>query len=336
MIRHSSSGDRPIAYNGFRWNPVGEWTECEKWDSSATCGHGLHGQAPEAGGYYGGFGYANAELIETDGDRVVVDGNKIKVKRARRVAVNDLSDMPKVWNSALCFHRCMITHLPEDLLEVETMLEIGDCPDLQELPKRLRTGRIKLEDCQKLVLDASIKIEAQRLDLAYCNSAKVLDVENIDSVTIYNCHGLERIESPTRTELDNLRIGCAASLKEISANIFSLKEVIIDSCPNLDMGNIEELRVGPRLELYGCLNLKQLPKRIVGEGTQSIMFNQLTSLEGLPDVIDCPEALLSFGSGAQDPASLKKPSLVRAKRLVCAKELEPLFENAEADEVDFQ
>ncbi|HEY0347578.1 MAG TPA: hypothetical protein VGC60_05430, partial [Pyrinomonadaceae bacterium] len=78
MIRLSKDGR---AYNGFIWNPVGEWTEAQDWDSKPVCGRGLHGQGP------GAWGFAHEgtrlELAETDPQRIVVGDNKIKTPRAR-------------------------------------------------------------------------------------------------------------------------------------------------------------------------------------------------------------------------------------------------------------
>ena len=80
IFRASISG---VGHGGFKWAAVGVWTKCPDWNPEPVCGGGLHGQGP------GGFGYAhdveNArfEFCQTKGERVVVDGNKVKVEHAR-------------------------------------------------------------------------------------------------------------------------------------------------------------------------------------------------------------------------------------------------------------
>ena len=81
MIRTDNDGG---GYRGFRWAPVGEWTECPRWsdETTADCeSGGLFGQGP------GGYGYAQAGarfvFCETGPERMAVEGNKVKVRRAR-------------------------------------------------------------------------------------------------------------------------------------------------------------------------------------------------------------------------------------------------------------
>ena len=73
-----------ISYGNFHWQPIGQWTDCPRWDKNtkADCNSGgLFGQGP------GGFGWAKHGLrfkfCETGPERIPVDGNKIKVRRAR-------------------------------------------------------------------------------------------------------------------------------------------------------------------------------------------------------------------------------------------------------------
>ena len=79
MIRMSQDG---VAHGGFVWGAVGVWTEAEDFTEDEIC-RGLHGQGP------GGYGYAHEvtngrfEFCETEGQRVCVGGDKIKVRRAR-------------------------------------------------------------------------------------------------------------------------------------------------------------------------------------------------------------------------------------------------------------
>ena len=78
LVRTDNNG---VSYNGFRWNPVGDWTEASDFNPHGKCGNGLHGQGP------GGFGYTQAGtrlvFCETDGNHVSVGGDKIKVQKAR-------------------------------------------------------------------------------------------------------------------------------------------------------------------------------------------------------------------------------------------------------------
>ena len=86
MIRVDQNG---VGYDGFRWKPIGEWTECPKWTSESeenpTCENGgLFGQSPAAGGYCNKG--TTLCLCETEGPQIPVGGDKIKVRRAKRVA----------------------------------------------------------------------------------------------------------------------------------------------------------------------------------------------------------------------------------------------------------
>src|SRR3990172_10901001 len=84
MVRFSDNG---TAYGGFQWNPVGEWTTAPDWDPTPECGNGLHGQGP------GGWGYCQSggrfELVQTKGKRVSIEGNKVKVKMGKIIAVDN-------------------------------------------------------------------------------------------------------------------------------------------------------------------------------------------------------------------------------------------------------
>jgi hypothetical protein len=83
IVRFSNDG---IGYGGFVWNPVGEWTTAPDWNSKPECGGGLHGQG------VGGWGYCSGgtrfELAQTRGKRVVIEGEKIKVKSAKIVLID--------------------------------------------------------------------------------------------------------------------------------------------------------------------------------------------------------------------------------------------------------
>jgi hypothetical protein len=87
MLRFDNEG---VSYAGFRWNGVGRWTEALDWNPKARCGNGLHGQSPKGAGFCQTG--ERMVLCETKGKQVVVDGNKVKVRYAKIIAVND--DIP--------------------------------------------------------------------------------------------------------------------------------------------------------------------------------------------------------------------------------------------------
>ena len=94
MLRFDDDG---IGHDGFRWSPVGEWTECPRWTESATCdGGGLFGQGP--GEYQRGFTKTGNRLVLAiyDGTPKIVDQNKIAVKRAMIVATDE-----KAWSEIM-------------------------------------------------------------------------------------------------------------------------------------------------------------------------------------------------------------------------------------------
>jgi len=86
MVRTDQDG---ISFHGFEIAPIGEWNTCPKWDDGpvnddCTSG-GFFGQGP------GGYGFAKDGtrfcFCETRGPRIVVGGNKIKVRDMRVVYV---------------------------------------------------------------------------------------------------------------------------------------------------------------------------------------------------------------------------------------------------------
>ena len=83
IVRYDNDGK---SYNAFQWASIGEWTKVPDWNPEPICGGGLHGQGP------GGFGVSQPGtrfvFAETRGPRVVVDGDKIKVREARILYVN--------------------------------------------------------------------------------------------------------------------------------------------------------------------------------------------------------------------------------------------------------
>ena len=89
MIRFAWKPSDLNAHEGFRWRPLGQWTEAPDWDPEPRCGGGLHGQGPGAGGYRHAAG-PTLVFCETDGEQVAIDGDKIKVRRARRLLIDEL------------------------------------------------------------------------------------------------------------------------------------------------------------------------------------------------------------------------------------------------------
>ena len=81
IIRADTDG---VAYEGFKWNAIGEWTEAPDWDPTPECGRGLHGQDSK----HGGFITSRTRLVfcETYGRHVDLS-DKVKVRRARILMV---------------------------------------------------------------------------------------------------------------------------------------------------------------------------------------------------------------------------------------------------------
>ena len=84
MIRFDNDG---VAFGGFRWKGIDEWTEASDWNTTPTCGHGLHGQNPKAAGHctYG----SRMVLCETKGEQIIIENNNVIVKYAKIIAVNE-------------------------------------------------------------------------------------------------------------------------------------------------------------------------------------------------------------------------------------------------------
>jgi len=88
MLRTSHNG---ISFGGFKWNPIDEWTEAPDWKPTPSCGGGLHGITPHFN-RTDNFVYDRFELCEIEGDIIPIDGDKVKVRRAKIVAIN--ADIP--------------------------------------------------------------------------------------------------------------------------------------------------------------------------------------------------------------------------------------------------
>ncbi|MFX1537497.1 MAG: hypothetical protein ACFFDI_25090, partial [Promethearchaeota archaeon] len=105
MIRTENKGGISPSSDakGFKWKPIGKWTIAPDWLPTQNCGHGLHGQAPEAGGYNAGGKYI--VFCETRGNRVIIGDDKIKVEKARRLLVGKLPD-GLIFKSSLALSGC--------------------------------------------------------------------------------------------------------------------------------------------------------------------------------------------------------------------------------------
>jgi hypothetical protein len=134
MIRRDVAG---IAHNGFRWSPLGEWTEAPDWDEQPRCGGGLHGCNYRAAGQYSDG--ARLVFCETDGPQIVIDGDKIKVRRARIMMIDALPDGLTVGGSLYLSGCSGLTALP-DGLTVGGWLNLRGCSGLTALPDGLTVG----------------------------------------------------------------------------------------------------------------------------------------------------------------------------------------------------
>ncbi len=82
MVRFSNDG---IGYNGFKWAPIGEWTDAPDWNTKPVCEGGLFGQNAAASGYCKPG--SRFELCEID-QVIIVDNAKVKTNRAKIIAVD--------------------------------------------------------------------------------------------------------------------------------------------------------------------------------------------------------------------------------------------------------
>lgn len=87
LIRFDNEG---ICHGGFKWLPMNQWTIAPDWNDRPECGGGLHGQSPAGAGYCQSG--TRMILAETQGKRVVIDKNKVKVQKAKIIAINE--DIP--------------------------------------------------------------------------------------------------------------------------------------------------------------------------------------------------------------------------------------------------
>lgn len=112
IIRADNDGK---SRGGFQWEAQGEWTAAPNWDDKPVCGGGLHGQDKNCGGMIMGN---RLVFCDTDGDHVAIGDNKVKVRRARILMINDLPDG----------------------LTVGGWLDLSGCTGLTSLPDGLTVG----------------------------------------------------------------------------------------------------------------------------------------------------------------------------------------------------
>lgn len=82
MVRFSNDG---VGYNNFKWALINEWTEAPDWNTHSICSGGLFGQSVN------GWGYCKTgsrfEFCEIE-EKIVVQNEKVKCRRAKIIAVN--------------------------------------------------------------------------------------------------------------------------------------------------------------------------------------------------------------------------------------------------------
>jgi len=127
----------------FAWAKPGEWTEAPDWDPAPECGHGLHGQDREHGGYSRG---TRLVFCDTEGEHVALY-DKVKVRRARILLVDELPE--GLTAEVLNLHRCTgLTALPEYM--AVDLLYLNCCTGLTALPAGLTVKSLYLYECTGL------------------------------------------------------------------------------------------------------------------------------------------------------------------------------------------
>ena len=120
IIRTDNDG---VSYDGFKWNPVGEWTEAPDWNEEPICRNGLFGQDKDC---YG-FCKRGSRFVfcETEGEHIPVDGEKVKVRKARILLINKIPKELK-FNGSLFLWGCI---LPDGfpIGDVGGSLDLIDC-----------------------------------------------------------------------------------------------------------------------------------------------------------------------------------------------------------------
>ena len=133
MIRQDNAG---VAYGGFEWKPLGQWTEAPDFSPETRCGGGLHGQNHLASGY--STGGSRLVFCETRGQQINLS-NKIKVPAARALLIDQLPP-GLTFRAGLSLQGCTaLTSLPEGL-KVGGDLYLCGCTALTSLPEGLKVG----------------------------------------------------------------------------------------------------------------------------------------------------------------------------------------------------
>jgi len=84
IVRTDMDGE---SHGGFKWPDIGEWVEAPDWNEDPICEGGLFGQD----GNHFGFCKRGTRFVfcETEGPHIAVDGEKVKVRRARILLINE-------------------------------------------------------------------------------------------------------------------------------------------------------------------------------------------------------------------------------------------------------
>ena len=132
IVRADDDGVSPSQdAKGFRWAPIGEWTEAPDFSPHFECGGGLHGQDKDHGGMI--FG-KRLVFCETDGKHVPL-GNKVKVRRASILLVNALPEGFKQ-TAELDLSGTRLSALPEGFKQTD-WLNLSGTP-ISALPEGFR------------------------------------------------------------------------------------------------------------------------------------------------------------------------------------------------------
>lgn len=168
MIRQMDQVERPESFGGFKWNPMGEWTEAPDWKPIPLCGNGLHGQAPLSGGQVHKWATDpgwSFELLETSLPQLVtLDAHgAVKVQRAKRVSRDDLRAMPTVWHANLTLCCNTAFQLPAELYVTGTCRLSCESDDLRLPVSKLSVnGSMELDRISAPALAACKLFEASR------------------------------------------------------------------------------------------------------------------------------------------------------------------------------
>ena len=258
MIRITDGSERPKSYGGFRWNRVGEWTEAPDWNPVPSCGGGLHGQHPEAGGFRN-IGGTVPELVEIDGLAVEIEGKKVKVRRAKRIAVGDLDvpEMPRYWralNLSGCSKRL---RLPSMRVE---RLDLSENVDLREFPRGLKVLKwLDISGCKGLrKIPAGLTVKW--LDLSACTGIRELPegLKTIRVLYMAGCTGIR--ELPEGLKLDSLSLCRCTGLRKLPERLTVSAWIDLIGCTGLR--KLPEGLEAGNLNVYGCTGLRELPKKM--------------------------------------------------------------------------